>query len=754
MLLARSTLAGGCLVRSSIAVSLLAALCASGCIKRSADCVPQNAAPPAPAAPNDAAAPLPPSTPLLAASGVEAFALVGDATRASLSAAAVGGQPFARVVRAQVKAPSGSEWTVQMQAKTTAAVQSGDALLATFYVRAVEPQDNGVTESQFVFERAAPPYTKSVSYSFRITPQWRKVQVRFNAAESYAAGEAQMIFRLGYDPEQFELGGVTVENFGPSVKLSALPSSELADRRLLAQATAPEPPLTVIDGGELPLSVNPSRVIRPISPYVYGINAQHLAGSGATLRRLGGNRGSAYNWENNASNAGSDYQHVNDEWTCSVMGYENCSEPGAQYLNFVQDSKREGAEAIVTVTMQDYVSADKNGDVKEEEKAPSKRFVKSLPRKPGPLSLKPDLDDGVVYQDEFVHLLLSKLGPAARGGAKFYSLDNEPALWPVTHPRIHPAAATYREIVQRSEATASAILDVDPSAFVLGGVAFGWSEYVNFANAPDAAEFNERYGTYLDYFLASMKQLGAKRGRRLVHALDLHWYPEARGSTRVTEADVSRKTMVARLQAPRSLWDAEYKEKSWISDQLNEPIRLLPRINEIIAKRYPGTKLALTEYNFGAGNHISGGLAQADVLGVLGREGVYIANYWGDGAGNGELPPYILAAFKLYRNYDGKGGHFGDNAVAAKSADNAAASIFAATDTKTGALTILIINKDLQKSYTAKLRLDSGKYTRADSYVLDRNAATIEPGPTLTIRANQLEHALPPLSATLFVCKK
>ncbi len=84
---------------------------------------------------------------------------------------------------------------------------------------------------------------------------------------------------------------------------------------------------------------------------------------------------------------------------------------------------------------------------------------------------------------------------------------------------------------------------------------------------------------------------------------------------------------------------------------------------ERIADRYPGTKLGMTEYNFGVGDHISGGLAQIDALGVFGREGMYLANYWGDGAGNGKLPPYIATAFKLYRNYDGKGGTFGDTAV-------------------------------------------------------------------------------------------
>ena len=132
-----------------------------------------------------------------------------------------------------------------------------------------------------------------------------------------------------------------------------------------------------------------------------------------------------------------------------------------------------------------------------------------------------------------------------------------------------------------------------------------------------------------------MKRAEEQNHRRLVHVLDVHWYPEARGATRITDKDVSPKTVEARLQAPRSLWDPTYTEKSWIAATWGKPIRLIPWLQERIDANYPGTKLAMTEYNYGVGDHISGGLAQADVLGVFGREGVYLATYWGDGAGNG-----------------------------------------------------------------------------------------------------------------------
>jgi len=699
-----------------------------------------------------------PRVDLLGGRGAREFALQGDVQKVEVSQVPVHEQPFGEATRLRVKQGAGSEWSVQFQAANSAAVAAGDILLATFYLRTESPKEDGVGETSFVFELGQGPFTKSVEYPVQAPVEWTKVQIRFQSAAAYAVGEAHMNFRLGYEPETIDIAGITVEDFGKRLPLSQLPNTRTADRRrekanaALAterdKAALAGPP---VEGGDLVFEVKPKQVIRAISPYVYGINSQKIEGVGATVRRMGGNRQTAYNWEINASNAGSDYQYSSDEWACTAMGYKNCSTPGAQFLNFVTDNRGAGMESIVTIPLVDYVTADKHGSVAENEKAPSDRWVRSYPKKPGPFSLSPDLGDGKVYQDELVNLLVTKLGRADKGGARFYSLDNEPALWPGLHVRIHPAKTTYQEIVERSEATANAILAVDPSAFVLGGIMYGWGEFLNLTDAPDAKEWNQKYDRYLDYFLAQAKQLEAKHGKRLIHALDIHWYPENKGSKRITEKDVSPKTIAARLQAPRSLWDPDYIEKTWIGDSLGKPIRLIPWMLERIAERYPGTKLTMTEYNFGAGEHISGGLAQADVLGIFGREGMYMANYWGDNAGNTVLPPYTQAAYRLYRNYDGKNGHFGDTAVAATT-DNAKASVYAALDSKK-ALTIMVINKELHTAFTGKIHIAAADCKSADVFVLDGSEPTIRPMPAAAVKGDQIEYRLPPLSATLFVCR-
>jgi len=754
------------------------AIAGAGCIKRQAPppaAVGSTAAatPAASAPPTDVNAPNPVQeaanariaglarVDLLGGAGIGAFKIMGDNAKAAESKPiTVTGQPFTDAARFTVKEPSSHEWAVQIQTPITAPVAAGDAILATFWLRAETPQEGSVGETEFVFELGRAPYTKSTQYPIQAGSEWVRVQARFSAVAAYAAGEANMIFRLGYEPQVLEIGGVKVENFGKAIAMGGLPTSMTTDRRrakaLAAASKDAQGSTAPVEAGELTFDVDAGKVIRTISPYVYGINSQKDEGIGVTLRRMGGNRQTGYNWEINASNAGSDYNHQSDDWPCTAMGYKDCDVPGAQFLDFAKENKAMGAETLATIPLVDYVTADKpmqRKSVTEAEKAPSARWNKSVAKKPGPLSLTPDLNDKTVYEDEFVNLLVKKLGKASEGGIKFYSLDNEPALWPSTHPRIHPERTRYDEMVKRTEAIAAEVVKLDPSAQTLGAVSFGWSEYMSLSDAPDAKEHNDKYGTYLDYFLASMKELEAKHKKRLVHVLDVHWYPEARGTKRITDKDNSPKTVAARLQAPRSLWDPTYVEKSWITGTSGKPIRLIPWLQEKVAERYPGTKLAITEYDYGGNDHVSGGLAQADVLGIFGREGLYLGNYWGNGPGNGFLPPYIKAAYRLYRNYDGQHGTFGDTAVAATPADQAKASIYAATDAKhKGKLTILVINKQLQSIFNGKIAIKGGKYSKAQVYTLDGSSADVKPQAPVDVKNGEIEYKLQPLSATLFVC--
>lgn len=489
----------------------------------------------------------------------------------------------------------------------------------------------------------------------------------------------------------------------------------------------------------------------PIPDAVYGVN--DLGVPGSTFHRHGGNRQTGFNWENNASNAGSDFNHSSDSFLGSNAGIGNSQTPGALLQAWLNADRAAGLKTIMTLPLAGYVAADMNGTVSAGETAPSARWKQIVADKPGPLSLVPDTMDGVVYLEEMINFLLNKYGTAANGGVAAYCLDNEPALWPSTHPRIHPAATGYAELVGRHTAAATVATALDPSTQIYGPVLYGWSAHLNLQNAPDSSGFNNTYGTFSDYYLAQMKSASDAAGRRLLHRFDMHWYPEARGDNRIvfgsspgTNADID-----ARLQAPRSLWDPAYVETSWITQYTTngQGIRLLPRLQAIVDQRYPGTGLALTEYNYGASDHISGGVAQADVLGILGRYQV-AGCYWPLIATNN----YVGAAFQLYRNYDGIGSAFGGTALDATASDDSKAAIHAARAAN-GKITLVAVNRSrtLNRVAQFQLTLAAGQSLSAlKSYRLSSaGGAQVQPvANPPTFAPASFSDTLPAMSATLY----
>jgi hypothetical protein len=106
------------------------------------------------------------------------------------------------------------------------------------------------------------------------------------------------------------------------------------------------------------ITINPA-VSKPISPYIYGTNfysGNTAPQPGFTLDRAGGNRWTAYNWINNASNAGSDYFYENDDYLCN--GSCNAAIPAEAVRQVIADDENAGLASLVTLQLQGYVSKD------------------------------------------------------------------------------------------------------------------------------------------------------------------------------------------------------------------------------------------------------------------------------------------------------------------------------------------------------------------------------------------------------------
>jgi Glycoside hydrolase family 44 len=514
------------------------------------------------------------------------------------------------------------------------------------------------------------------------------------------------------------------------------------------------------------ISVTPSST-HPISPYIYGVNSANAANvfpSGAsalpgnlTFDRLGGNRLTAYNWETNASNAGSDYLYENDAYlsTSSVAG--------AATTNFVSGDQSAGMASLITLQMQGLVAGDENGPVSVANPPDLTRFKTVVFRKSSvssaPFSISPPTTDANVYMDESLWSVDQSFsgqgifGTTPSSEHVFAELDNEPELWNSTHLEIQgPKQITSDAYIAKTISLATALKTQFPNLTIFGPVHYGFFGIYAWDGELPATPTGNNW--FPDKYLAALKTASTTFGKPLVDVYDFHWYSEATDGdgNRITSLNGPNLTdaqVQAIVQSPRSLWDTTYQENSWIVSTLDGPIYILPRLQAKIAAENPGMKISITEYNNGGAQHIAGTIAQADDLGVFGMQGLFAANMWP--LVNAE--PYLLAGFRAFRNFDGANHNFGDTSVEATSSNNGDVTVYVSTDTtRPGRVVMVAINRSTATQTTAV----SGQSLTGTAHLFQITAATagaqttIKPvaAGTQTVSGSSLMLTLAALSVT------
>jgi hypothetical protein len=492
------------------------------------------------------------------------------------------------------------------------------------------------------------------------------------------------------------------------------------------------------------LTVDASADNHPISPYIYG---QNFAGFGTTssfdennwtrqqgmdfahqigltVDRWGGNAADRYNWKVGAWNTGSDFYYENipdcgqwdacDSWTSADKGYRR----------FVDSDRTIGAKSLITLPLPGWVAKSAKPNHPFDCSFPKRIFSsqdsfdqydpncgngidqgQKLVANPSTANVAEDPRTDPGFFSGWVSDLVSRYGTAANGGVLFYELGNEPGLWSDTHRDVHPQGLTYDELGQKSIAAAEAVKNSDASAQTIGFSEWGWPNYFcaqadiavgyescnpTHPTGPDAAAHGSV--PIVEWLLRQFRDASAQQGKRLLDYVDVHYYTQANPydlKPRNPDAEYSV------MDTTRSLWDPTFVDPSWISDT----IELIPRMKQWAADDYPGTKTALTEYNLSYENAgpLTNALIQADVFGIFAREGLDLATRWTmpvDGEwSNNHYTTLIPWAFRLFRDYDGQGGKFGDTWVRSQSADQGQLAVYAAKRSSDGALTVVVINK-------------------------------------------------------------
>jgi fibronectin type 3 domain-containing protein len=465
---------------------------------------------------------------------------------------------------------------------------------------------------------------------------------------------------------------------------------------------------------DVTITVNPNNT-KPIFPYIYGTNF-YSGNTGVspllTFDRDGGNRWTAYNWINNASNAGSDYFYENDNYLCN--GSCNASIPAEAVRTFIAADQGSGLASLVTFQLQGYVSINTT-TVQVPMPFPNLTYFRPVVYKKStasnaPFTLTPPAatTDNNVYMDEFAWALGQKFSGMDIFGTSaaqptFISLDNEPDLWNSTHQEIQGGTnISSSNFIANSATLAEALKDQFPNAVIFGPVNYGFEGIYSWQGDPTLNPTPSGANWFADKYLAGIKTASTSYGKPVVDDYDFHWYSEATdGTTRVinmTSSTLTDAQVQAIVQSPRSLWDTTYTENSWITGALGGPIYILGRLQAKIAANNPGMKLSITEYENGGFNHIAGTIAEADNLGIFGSMGIFAANFWPPGG----TYSYSLAGFRAFRGFDGANASFGDTSLEATSSAVQNVVVYASTDSTTpGRVVFVAINRSNASQVTA-----------------------------------------------------
>jgi fibronectin type 3 domain-containing protein len=474
-----------------------------------------------------------------------------------------------------------------------------------------------------------------------------------------------------------------------------------------SQASAtPAAPSTKPD---VTITINPSNT-HTISPYIYGINFYSGitdAPPDLTFDRAGGNRWTAYNWETNASNAGSDYLYENDDYLSSS------TVPAEAVRSFIAGDQANNMASLVTFQMQGLVAGDENGPVSVANPPDLSRFKQVIYMKStessAPFTINPPTTDNYVYMDEFIWALDQKFSGQSIFGTNpttyhvFAQLDNEPELWNTTHLEVQgPNPITSDAYIAKTLALTQALKNQFPDVLIFGPVHYGFEGIYNWQGELGATPTGNNW--FPDKYLPAVQTASTTYGRPLVDVYDFHWYSEATDGSGNRVTDLTGSTLTdaqvqAIVQSPRSLWDTTYTENSWITaDVLGGPIYILGRLQSRIATENPGMKISITEYNNGGGEHIAGAIAQADNIGIFGAQNLFAANLWP----LNDTSPYILAGFRAFRDFDNNNSNFGDTSVQATSSNVANVIFYASTDSTTpGRVVFVAINRSTSSQVTA-----------------------------------------------------
>ncbi len=497
-----------------------------------------------------------------------------------------------------------------------------------------------------------------------------------------------------------------------------------------------------------------------ISPFVYGNNDQtisDISDVGYTYSRWGGNDASNYNYLLQTRNSAADWY------------FEDYGGAGDQ-VQLITKTQTAGSHALTTMPMMSWVAG-------EDETSTNRNWSFSVAIFGAQCSVDPyntDAGNGqktdcqtpvttnavttayyplvdtgqecpagttdgstCIDRETWAQALATAFGSgtcsvpySTIASCHFYDMDNEPDIWNGTHRDVHPVPTGYDEIANLYETEATNLKTWDPAAVRFGPVFCCWWFYWNGANGADKG--NHGGVDFLPWWLNQIKWFDQINGARTLDVFDIHAYGDGGPTSGFTNAQLQAATVkVAGYYWDPATVNQDTNNTYTTNEEPNPDIPFhIPRFKAMVNAIYPGTPLSYTEWGAGLAANVnnepdfSTAIADADTLGVFGREGLSFASRWGGPSSstpqNGEYE-----AWKMFLNYDG--AHDGFGTMSVSDTNNGNSNLFtsyAALNSPGNQMTIMVLNKDPVNTASVTFNLSGFSASTYVAYTLASTASS------------------------------
>lgn len=472
------------------------------------------------------------------------------------------------------------------------------------------------------------------------------------------------------------------------------------------------------------VSIDATKDVKPISPYIYGRNIDGIDGKTAELseddiatietmneagvrfmRANNGNNSTRYNWRKKLTVHPDWYNNVEPiDWDITAQKIqENMPYTNAMYA-FQLTGYAASTREYNFPDWDFYINHDKNwakatldlaggGEVSED----GQTLIKAGDYRLYTESWPADSTVGII--DHWKNELKYDMGRF-----QYWSMDNEMEIWAGTHSDLQ-LDVTGDFLVERYIDVAKKARDAWPGIKLTGPVVANEWYWCSIAykggtsgriKKSDSGE--DRDYCWLEYFIKKVAAAQKASGKRLIDVFDIHWYPD-------------EKKYDDQVQWHRVFFDTNYvypgansiKQVNGGWDETITKEFIFKRINDWLDKYFGkdhGITLALTETDLGtAGDPMTTALIYASWLGTFMNNGVEIFTPWTWREGMYE----VLHLFSRYNH---------ENRVAAVSSNDSLVSAYASVNKDKNGLTVIFVNRD--KSTAQSVDVDVSNYEIAD----------------------------------------